>query len=88
MDAARLQLSTKSGDLKLPYERLLAHVFDGDQTLFVRDDEIEVAWQRLAQLVASWAAEGPHPHPYDCFSQGPEQANQLVINGSGWERIK
>ena len=88
VDAARLQLSTKSGDLKLPYERLLAHVFEGDQTLFVRDDEIEVAWQWLDQLVASWTAEGARPHPYDCFSQGPEQANQLVANDSGWERIR
>jgi glucose-6-phosphate 1-dehydrogenase len=88
VDAARLQLSTKGGDLKQPYERLLAHVFAGDQTLFVRDDEIEVAWKWLDQLAASWKLEGSSPCPYKCFSQGPLEADKLFVESNGWELIK
>jgi len=88
VDTARLQLSTKSGDLKQPYERLLGHVLAGDQTLFVRDDEIEVAWKWLDQLAASWEQGGSSPYPYKGFSQGPIEADKLFVESNGWEPIK
>jgi glucose-6-phosphate 1-dehydrogenase len=63
-------------------------VLAGDQTLFVRDDEIEVAWKWLDQIVASWKLEGSSPYPYECYSQGPREADELFADSSGWELIK
>jgi len=63
-------------------------VLAGDQTLFVRDDEIEVSWKWLDQLAASWEQGGSSPYPYKGFSQGPIEADKLFVESNGWEPIK
>ncbi len=62
------------GDIPEAYETLLADVVEGDQTLFVRSDEVEEAWRLYTPIV-----ETPFgPHPYPAGSWGPEAARDLL----------
>jgi glucose-6-phosphate 1-dehydrogenase len=39
------------------YERLLLDAIVGDSTLFIRRDEIEVAWERVTRVLGGWRQE-------------------------------
>ena len=48
------------------YERLLLDALLGDGTLFIRRDEIEVAWDRVTKVLEGWAQQedaGRRPCP-------------------------
>jgi glucose-6-phosphate 1-dehydrogenase len=70
------------------YERLLADALLGDQTLFLRGDEIEASWRYADAVMADW--QGPHPpllHEYEAGSWGPEEADHLFGDCQGsWSR--
>jgi len=60
------------------YERLLADAILGDQTLFLRGDEIEASWAYADAVLAGWKLPGAPPlRVYDAGSWGPDEANQL-----------
>src|SRR3546814_17638886 len=40
---------------RMAYERLLVDALKGDQTLFVRDDEVEAAWRWIDSVRAAWS---------------------------------
>jgi glucose-6-phosphate 1-dehydrogenase len=61
------------------YERLLLDVMRGDHLLFTRADEIELLWERSADLLA----DPPDPQPYPRGSWGPEAATDLA-GPEGW----
>lgn len=63
------------------YERLIMDVIRGDQTLFMRGDEVEAAWRWADPLIASWADAGQRPVPYDVGSSGPEESLMLMHQG-------
>ncbi len=91
--AASLDMSfadrlSKSG-MRMPdaYERLLMDVVRGDQTLFMRGDEVEAAWAWVDPILAAWEDLGP-PEPYDIGSSGPEGALSLIhADGRRWMEI-
>ena len=60
------------------YERLLMDVIRGDQTLFMRRDEVETAWQWIDPILAAWAKSGEPPRPYPAGSWGPSSAVALI----------
>ncbi|MDH3471848.1 MAG: glucose-6-phosphate dehydrogenase [Acidimicrobiia bacterium] len=62
------------------YETLLADVINGDQTLFVRADEVEESW-RLYETLLDADLE---LHPYPAGSWGPTAADRLLPPGSAW----
>jgi len=67
------------------YERLLMDVIRGDQTLFMRRDEVEVAWQWIDPIIESWVSSGEPPEPYDSGSSGPAGAVELIAEtGRRW----
>ena len=70
------------------YERLVLDVIRGDQTLFMRRDEVEAAWRWIDQAVTTAGnAPGP-PHSYESLSAGPEEALMLVHrDGRRWRPI-
>jgi glucose-6-phosphate 1-dehydrogenase len=69
------------------YERLITDVMRGDATLFTRDDEVEAQWRICDPIVSSWAAlPGPLPK-YLAGSQGPEEAEQLLLADDRWRAI-
>lgn len=63
------------------YETLLMDVLEGDQTLFVHEDEVEGSWRLYTPLLS---AEVP-VRPYAAGTWGPQEARDL-ISGSmeGW----
>ena len=65
------------------YERLILDCMLGDQTLFVRHDDMEVAWSLVTPVLEAWEAAG-EPEPYAAGSWGPEGARRL-IEGDGRE---
>jgi glucose-6-phosphate 1-dehydrogenase len=67
------------GELPHAYETLLQHVIRGDQTFFVRADEVELAWRIYTPLLE----ERPPIQLYPAGSWGPDAAEQLVGEG-GW----
>ncbi|MBY0345663.1 MAG: glucose-6-phosphate dehydrogenase, partial [Neisseriaceae bacterium] len=62
------------------YERLLLESIRGNQTLFVRKDEVAAAWAYITPLLEYWQAKNGHPDPYIAGSFGPEAAETLLKN--------
>ncbi len=67
------------------YERLLLDVIRGNQTLFMRRDEVEAAWSWIDPIRQSWDASGTSPKPYTAGSWGPSAAIALIErDGRTW----
>lgn len=63
---------------RIAYERLLLDLVEGDQTLFVRRDEVEAQWEWVDAIRAGWEAEGLTPKTYTAGSWGPTAAIALA----------
>lgn len=63
---------------RIAYERLLLDLVEGDQTLFVRRDEVEAQWEWVDAIRALWNAEGLTPRTYTAGSWGPSAAIALA----------
>ncbi len=69
------------------YERLIADVMRGDATLFTRNDEVEAQWRVCDPIVSSWTASSEPLPIYEAGSQGPEEANRLLLGEDHWRAI-
>ena len=76
------------------YQRLLLDVVLGDSTLFTRRDEVELAWQRITQVLDGWRIQEELtkngrkpfrlPH-YPAGTWGPQEADTLLEReGQHW----
>jgi len=77
--------------LRMPdaYERLVMDVIRGDQTLFMRGDEVDAAWAWIDPILAAWDAAQTPPQIYDAGSSGPEDALRLMhMDGRRWREIE
>ena len=71
------------------YERLIMDVIRGNQTLFMRGDEVEAAWSWTDPLINGWTERNDVPKVYDAGSAGPEDAMMLMHrDGRRWREIK
>ncbi|WP_435136563.1 glucose-6-phosphate dehydrogenase [Pseudopelagicola sp. nBUS_19] len=71
------------------YERLIMDVIRGNQTLFMRNDEVEAAWAWTDPIINGWEVRGDVPKPYDAFSSGPDDAALLMSrDGNSWRGLK
>ncbi len=76
-------------DAQDAYERLIMDVIRGSQTLFMRDDEVEAAWEWIDPLIDGWKKENHRPIPYEAGSAGPEDALMLMHrDGRRWQEIE
>jgi glucose-6-phosphate 1-dehydrogenase len=76
-------------DIPDAYERLIMDVVRGNQTLFMRGDEVEAAWAWTDPLIAAWESGEVKPIPYDSGSSGPEEALALKHrDGRKWRDIR
>lgn len=67
------------------YERLLLDVIRGNQTLFMRRDEVEAAWRWVDPIREAWEHSTMPPKPYAAGSWGPSAANALIErDGRTW----
>ena len=70
---------------RIAYERLLLDLMKGDQTLFVRRDEVEAQWQWVDAIRSVWEEEGVMPKPYAAGTWGPNAAIALAErDGVSW----
>ncbi|WP_375685906.1 MULTISPECIES: glucose-6-phosphate dehydrogenase [unclassified Bartonella] len=60
------------------YERLLMDVIRGDQTLFMRRDEVEAAWRWIDPIIEGWEAIQQPVHSYNAGSWGPSASMSLM----------
>ena len=71
------------------YERLIMDVIRGNQTLFMRGDEVEAAWAWTDPIIEGWQERGDRPTEYEAGSQGPEESAMLMHReGRRWREIK
>ncbi|MDP3263266.1 MAG: glucose-6-phosphate dehydrogenase [Tabrizicola sp.] len=76
-------------DVPDAYERLIMDVIRGNQTLFMRGDEVEAAWAWTDPIIEGWETRGDRPQTYDPGSSGPEDALMLMHrDGRRWREIK
>jgi glucose-6-phosphate 1-dehydrogenase len=59
----------------------------GDATLFARNDEVEAAWAICDPILEAWAKETSALPQYPAGSQGPEEADGLLLPGHRWRAI-
>lgn len=70
------------------YERLLMDVVRGDQTLFMRGDEVEAAWSWIDPIMDAWSISGLKPEDYDNDSCGPTASIEMMAkDGRRWRKI-
>jgi glucose-6-phosphate 1-dehydrogenase len=60
------------------YERLILDVIRGNQTLFMRRDEVEAAWQWIDPILEAWNATSEQPKPYAAGTWGPSASFSLL----------
>ena len=77
-----LDLSMAQPVRRIAYERLLLDALHGNQTLFVRDDEIEAAWRWIDSVSQAWRAAGTPALPYPAGSWGPAEAAPFLPTGT------
>jgi glucose-6-phosphate 1-dehydrogenase len=71
------------------YERLIMDVIRGNQTLFMRGDEVEAAWEWVDPIIAGWERRNDVPKLYDPSSSGPDDALMLLHrDGRRWRDIR
>jgi glucose-6-phosphate 1-dehydrogenase len=68
------------------YETLLLDTMLGDQTLFMRGDQIEAAWELIMPVLSTWTNKKSLNFPnYSADSWGPESAEALIArDGFNW----
>jgi len=82
-------LGEEAADVPDAYERLIMDVIRGNQTLFMRGDEVEAAWAWTDPIIAAWRSREDRPHPYDAGSTGPEEALILLHrDGRRWRELR
>ncbi|MBN8630844.1 MAG: glucose-6-phosphate dehydrogenase [Rhodobacterales bacterium] len=82
-------LGAEAEDVPDAYERLIMDVIRGNQTLFMRGDEVEAAWAWTDPIIQGWEARGDKPQTYDPGSSGPEDALMLMHrDGRRWREIR
>ena len=71
------------------YERLLLDAMQGDAALFMRNDEIERAWEIMDPIIAaSESKDGPKPLEYAVGSEGPRCAHEFLARaGRTWSTL-
>jgi glucose-6-phosphate 1-dehydrogenase len=67
------------------YETLLWDIVKNDATLFMREDQIEAAWQLLMPAIQVWSESPPIDFPnYASGTWGPEAVQGLLAEGHSW----
>ena len=67
------------------YERLILDVIRGNQTLFMRRDEVEAAWAWIDPIADAWEKSRDAPKAYAAGTWGPSAATALIErDGRHW----
>jgi glucose-6-phosphate 1-dehydrogenase len=69
------------------YERLIIDAMRGDATLFTRNDEVEAQWTICDPILQAWSQMPGPLAEYPAGSQGPAEADRLLLGGTRWRMI-
>ncbi|MEM1365823.1 MAG: glucose-6-phosphate dehydrogenase, partial [Pseudomonadota bacterium] len=70
------------------YERLIMDVVRGDQTLFMRRDEVEQAWKWVDPIITAWEESNQVSVSYSAGSSGPPKSFEMITrDGRSWNAI-
>jgi glucose-6-phosphate 1-dehydrogenase len=69
------------------YERLILDAMRGEATLFTRNDEVEAQWRICDPIVSAWGQDDRPLPQYPAGSQGPPEADSLLLEGHQWRAI-
>jgi glucose-6-phosphate 1-dehydrogenase len=69
------------------YERLIIDAMRGDATLFTRNDEVEAQWRIIDPIIKAWESAKTPLAQYPAGSQGPQEAESLLLGGHTWRMI-
>jgi glucose-6-phosphate 1-dehydrogenase len=64
------------------YERLIMDVIRGNQTLFMRKDEVEASWDWVDSITKFWKETGMKNESYEAGTDGP--GNDVLLKGHEW----
>ncbi len=70
------------------YEALLLEVMEGDQSQFLRFDEVSWAWRIVDPVLRSWMDEQDYIHTYPAGTWGPEVSSRLFDSNDQFWRNK
>lgn len=75
-----------SGKTKDAYEKLLLDIFNGDQMLFNRSDELGSSWDFITKILEGWSGKaGSELVNYEPGTWGPKTADKLIEeDGRKW----
>jgi glucose-6-phosphate 1-dehydrogenase len=75
-------------DMPQAYQRLLLDCMVGDQTLFTRQDGVEVAWRLLTPVLEAWQNGDCAPYEYAAGSENFAAADSLIeSDGRKWRKL-
>jgi len=75
-------------ELPEAYQRLLLDCMVGDQTLFTRQDDVELSWTLLAPVLQEWQTTDLAPYEYPAGSESFPQADSLIeSDGRKWRKL-
>jgi len=79
-----LDLSVPTGlHRRIAYERLFLDAFHGNRALFVRDDEVRVAWEWIDSVSQAWEAADLPMDYYPAGTWGPQRARNFLPHTLG-----
>jgi glucose-6-phosphate 1-dehydrogenase len=77
---AELTVTSRPGDLRSPYQRLLSDAMYGIQELFAREDGVEASWRIVEPILGDRVPL----RVYEPGSWGPSEAKKLIGRDGPW----
>jgi glucose-6-phosphate 1-dehydrogenase len=75
-------------DMPEAYQRLLLDCMVGDQTLFTRQDDVEISWQLLTPILEAWEQDESEPYKYPAGSESFAAADDIIeSDGRKWRKL-
>ncbi|MBL1321143.1 MAG: glucose-6-phosphate dehydrogenase [Methylophaga sp.] len=59
------------------YEAMILNAILGDRSLFLRADEVNLAWKAVDPIIEKWSKEQDFVHTYPAGTWGPEEVSQI-----------
>jgi glucose-6-phosphate 1-dehydrogenase len=59
------------------YEAMILNAILGDRSLFLRADEVDLAWKAVDPILEKWSKEQDFVHTYEAGTWGPEEVDRI-----------
>ena len=81
ISAHRVDLETREDEDEMhkreAYEAMILNAILGDRSLFLRSDEVDLAWKAVDPIIEKWSKEQDFVHTYAAGTWGPEEVNKI-----------